>query len=446
MVYRRLVLGVVVQIALIVLVCAAIAYLLTETNMRAPVLLAVFVLIAQIAILLHFVQHTNRELVRFLKAVQHADLSQTFSAARSSGTFQQLAQSFEDVARHLREQRAARAEESSYLDVLVHHVPIAIVTFDEAGRIDLYNRAAHNLFGAQQPLRIDDFDVYGMQFPHALRALEPGREKLMTISRAGEPLLLKVSASSLAMRGREIRIVSLQDIRRDVEARELKAWQNLMRVLTHEIMNSVTPMSSLAATARDLLDDVRLDVASLGTINDVRDALDTIANRGSGLLHFVESYRRLTRLPKPSLQVVSLVELISRVRQLLANELKSKGIAFSDSVAVECEKLTIDGAMVEQALINLVRNAVDALDSVEAGTIALVCDFDATRRPFMSVTDNGQGMSEETLENIFVPFYTTKREGTGIGLNIVQQIMRAHQGSVAITSSPGQGTCVRLIF
>ncbi|HTE40448.1 MAG TPA: ATP-binding protein [Steroidobacteraceae bacterium] len=446
MVYRRFVVGVVVQVVLIVLVCAVVAYLLTATNMRAPALLVILVLVAQVAGLLRFVQYTNRELTRFLEAVQHADLSQTFLAAASSGTFRHLAQSFESVAQHLRDQRAARLEESSYLNTLVHHVPIAIVAFDETGRIDLYNRAAHNLFGVSQPFRIDQLDMFGVEFPHALRVLEPDGEKLLKVLRAGEPLLLKLSAASLAMRGREIRIVSLQDIRRDVEVRELEAWQNLMRVLTHEIMNSVTPMSSLASTARDLLNDVHRDADSAGNIKDVHDALDTIAQRGSGLLHFVESYRKLTRLPTPTLHEVSSIELVSRVRQLLSNELRSKGIAFSDSVAVECETLTVDGAMVEQALINLVRNAVDALGSVEAGSIALVCDLDVSRRPFISVTDNGQGMSEEMLENIFVPFYTTKREGTGIGLNIVQQIMRAHQGSVAITSSPGQGTCVRLIF
>ena len=446
MVYRRFALGVTLQVSLIVLVCAVVAYLLTATDMRAPTALAVLVLIAQIALLLHFVQRTNRELSRFLGVIQHGDLSQSFSPARSSGAFVQLAQSFEGVVQRFRESRLAREEEASYLNTLVHHVPIAVVAFDESGRVDLFNRTARALFGVQQLRNLRDFDGFGADFPQNLLALEAGEETLMKASRAGETLLLKVSAASLAIRGRELKIVSLQDIHRELEVRELKAWQNLIRVLTHEIMNSVTPMSSLASTARDLLDDLAKGGDTASTIRDVHDALDTIAQRGEGLLHFVESYRKLTRLPTPRRQAFSVRDLFSRVHQLMASELERRSISFSQSVAEESESLIADGVLVEQAVINLVRNAIEAINATEAGAIALVCDLDAAGRHTISVTDNGPGMTEETLENVFVPFYTTKREGTGIGLSVVQQIMRSHRGSVAIASSPGKGTCVRLIF
>jgi nitrogen fixation/metabolism regulation signal transduction histidine kinase len=325
-------------------------------------------------------------------------------------------------------------------------VPIAVVAVDESGRLDLFNRAARTLLGVQHLRNLRDFDGFGPDFPLNILALEAGQEKLMKVSRAGETLLLKVSAASLAMRGRELKIVSLQDIRRELEVRELKAWQNLIRVLTHEIMNSVTPMSSLASTARDLLDDVAKggDVAS--TVKDVHDALDTIAQRGNGLLHFVESYRKLTRLPTPRVQTFSVGELFSRVGQLMARELEQRSIALTQSVADESASLTADGVLVEQAVINLVRNAIDAISTGEAGSIVLASDLDATGRQILSVTDNGQGMDEHTLENIFVPFYTTKRDGSGIGLSVVQQILRSHHGSVAVASRPGKGTCVRLIF
>jgi signal transduction histidine kinase len=240
--------------------------------------------------------------------------------------------------------------------------------------------------------------------------------------------------------------VSLQDIRRELEVRELAAWQNLIRVLTHEIMNSVTPMSSLASTARDLLDDVAKGGNAASTIRDVHNALDTIAQRGNGLLHFVESYRKLTRLPSPRVQTFAVGELFSRVQQLMARELAQRSIVLTQSVAARAASLTADGVLVEQAVINLVRNAIDAISTAQAGTIVLAAELDAAGRQILSVTDNGQGMDEHTLENIFVPFYTTKREGSGIGLSVVQQIMRSHHGSVAVASSPGQGSCVRLIF
>jgi signal transduction histidine kinase len=178
----------------------------------------------------------------------------------------------------------------------------------------------------------------------------------------------------------------------------------------------------------------------------VHDALDTIAQRGNGLLHFVESYRKLTRLPSPRVQTFAVGELFSRVQQLMARELAQRSIVLTQSVAARAASLTADGVLVEQAVINLVRNAIDAISTAQAGTIVLAAELDAAGRQILSVTDNGQGMDEHTLENIFVPFYTTKREGSGIGLSVVQQIMRSHHGSVAVASSPGQGSCVRLIF
>jgi two-component system, NtrC family, nitrogen regulation sensor histidine kinase NtrY len=452
MAFRRFALVVTLQVLLIVLVCAVAAYLLTATPYHATTALTLFVLAAQIVVLLHFVQRTNRELSRFLLVIQHGDLSQSFSTPTGSGTFAQLGQSFEGVMQRFRESRIAREEEASYLNTLVHHVPIAVLAVDESGRIDLFNRAARALFGVQQLRNLRDFDGFGEDFPQNILALQAGDEKLLKVVRAGETLQLTVSAASIAMRGRELKIVSLQDIRRELEVRELKAWQNLIRVLTHEIMNSVTPMSSLASTARDLLDDAAKGGDFEGTIKDVHDALDTIAQRGNGLLHFVESYRRLTRLPIPRPQRFSVGELFSRVGQLMATELEQRSIALKQSVAPDSASLTADGVLVEQAVINVVKNAVDAIGSAEAGAaetgrvIVLSSELDAAGRLVISVTDNGAGMDEQILENIFVPFYTTKREGTGIGLSVVQQIMRSHHGSVAVASAPGKGTSVRLLF
>lgn len=450
--YSRFAAGVILQVLLIALVCAVGAYLFTATEFRATTALTIVVLVIQVAVLLYFVQRTNRELNRFLLAIRHGDLTQSFSAVPGSGAFAQLAQSFEGVLQRFRDSRIAREEEATYLNTLVHHVPIAVVAVEESGRVDLSNRAARALFGAQHLRNLHDFHGFGPDFPADILALRVGEEKLIKVSKEGETLLLKVSVASLAMRGRVLRIVSLQDIRRDLEVRELKAWQNLIRVLTHEIMNSVTPMSSLASTARGLLDDAALreelpkEGDGAATLKDVHDALDTIAQRGNGLLEFVESYRRLTRLPTPRPQTFAVEELFSRLRQLMGRGLEQRSIAFTQFVAAECTSLTADAGLVEQAVINLIRNASDAIGTAQAGTLRLAADVDAAGRQVLSVTDNGQGMDEQTLENIFVPFYTTKRDGTGIGLCVVQQIMRAHHGSVALTSRPGEGTSVRLIF
>jgi nitrogen fixation/metabolism regulation signal transduction histidine kinase len=449
MAYRHFRLSVVAQVMLILLVCVAAAYLIVATSYYATTLLVVVVLGLQVAALLHYVQRTNRDLGRFLLMIEHSDFSQTFGVEQAKGSFRDLAAAFERVLQRFRETRAAKEEQASYLNTLVQHVPIAVIGVERSGNVDLFNNAARRLFGVAELRNLRDLAAFGPDFANAILSLVPGRQELLKVTRKNELLQLNVSATELRMRGRDLVIVTLQDIRRELEARELTAWQNLIRVLTHEIMNSVTPISSLAATAGELLTDAQASSApgaADAAVRDAKDAVDTIAQRGTGLIHFVESYRRLTHLPKPTLHSFSVTELFSRIRQLMARELVARSIELSLSVDPAAAELIGDSELIEQAVINLVKNAIDAVNDVSSPKITMSAHIDPSGRPTIAVADNGQGMDEAVRENIFVPFYTTKREGTGIGLSVVQQIMRSHQGSVEVASAPRQGTEIRLAF
>jgi nitrogen fixation/metabolism regulation signal transduction histidine kinase len=449
MAYRHFRLSVVAQVALILLVCVVAAYLIVATSYYATTLLIVIVLGVQVASLLHYVQRTNRDLGRFLLMIEHSDFSQTFGAQRVKGSFRDLADAFERVLQRFRETRTAKEEQASYLNTLVQHVPIAVIAVERSGHVDLFNNAARRLFGVAELRNLRDLAAFGPDFANEILSLAPGQQVLLKVTRNNELLQLNVSATELRMRGRDLAIVTLQDIRRELEARELTAWQNLIRVLTHEIMNSVTPISSLAATAGELLTDALASSApgaADAAVRDAKDAVDTIAQRGTGLVHFVESYRRLTHLPKPTLHSFSVTELFSRIRQLMARELEAQSIGLSLSVDRAAAELIGDSQLIEQAIINLVKNAIDAVNDVTSPEIAMSAYIDPSGRPTIAVADNGQGMDEAVRENIFVPFYTTKREGTGIGLSVVQQIMRSHQGSVEVASAPREGTEIRLAF
>jgi signal transduction histidine kinase len=232
----------------------------------------------------------------------------------------------------------------------------------------------------------------------------------------------------------------------ELEAREVEAWQNLIRVLTHEIMNSATPISSLAATAAELRAEARKHPGETSAIDDAHDAVETIATRSSGLVHFVDNYRRLTRLPKPSPRRCAAAELLDRAAQLMQPELAARGIALARSVTPRNLEINADPELLEQVLINLLRNAMDALGGTARPEIRLAAEIDNAGHAVIAVHDNGQGMDEQVRQNIFVPFFTTKRDGTGIGLSLVRQIMRAHHGSVGVVSAPGEGTAVHLRF
>jgi signal transduction histidine kinase len=236
----------------------------------------------------------------------------------------------------------------------------------------------------------------------------------------------------------------MQDIHGQLEAQEIVAWQNLIRVLTHEIVNSVTPVSSLASTATELLTRVRDGVSDAEAIRDAREAVDTISKRSVGLLNFVENYRRLTRIPAPTFQIFEVRDLVFRIDRLMRQDLERDGIAFRSSVEPLTLELNADPELLEQALINLIRNAVDAVEGVTAPRIHLSGEASPKGRVILAVEDNGRGMPDEVKESIFVPFFTTKRHGTGIGLTLVRQIVRSHQGSINVRSADGEGTNFQL--
>jgi nitrogen fixation/metabolism regulation signal transduction histidine kinase len=420
----------------------------TTTSYYATLLLLAALLIGQVVALARYVERTNRELGRFLSAIRHADFSQSFSMDRPSGSFAELGAAFEDILQRFRNARTQKEEQASYLDTLMQHIPIAVIAFDSAGRVDLFNNAARRLLRVASLRNISDYTGFGETFPGHLRQLAPGRSQLVEVSRDDLPLKLNVAATELRMSGRILKIVTLQDIRRELEARELATWQDLIRVLTHEIMNSVTPISSLATTAAGLLNEVARehDHGVDTALADARDAVDTIATRSAGLLRFAQSYRRLTRVPAPVLRTFPVRDLFSRIRQLMEAQVARRGSTFSASVTPPALELTADADLLEQALLNLVKNAIDAVAGQAGAEVRLTAELGSAGQVVVCVSDDGIGMSERERENLFIPFYTTKRDGTGVGLSLVQQIMRAHHGSVAVTSEPGAGTTVRLRF
>src|SRR5690606_31567818 len=225
--------------------------------------------------------------------------------------FGKLAEAFDRVLERFRETRAAKEEQAGYLHTLVQHVPVAVVAVDAAGQVDLFNNAARRLFGIAELRNLHDLKSFGPELVDGLLELRAGQQQLVKVVRGNELLQLNVSATELRMRGKDLKILTLQDIRRELEARELIAWQNLIRVLTHEIMNSVTPITSLAATAGELLAEAEASggAVAVDAVRDAKDAVDTIAQRGTGLVRFVESYRRLTHMPKPVLKTFPVTEL-----------------------------------------------------------------------------------------------------------------------------------------
>ncbi|HMI65080.1 MAG TPA: ATP-binding protein, partial [Cyclobacteriaceae bacterium] len=261
---------------------------------------------------------------------------------------------------------------------------------------------------------------------------------------------LTIQATELRVRGSTVKLVTLQNIQTELQRQELEAWQNLTRVLRHEIMNSITPISSLTSTLREILDHDLIKKEGIYELKnegaeDLREGLNTIESRSKGLIKFIDAYREYTSLPNPKIRTVRLKDLIEKVALLMRPELKKTTIRFTYSCESEYLTVQADEEMIEQVLINLIKNAVESLAGSDNGKIELNGKY-AENALLIEVRDNGPGIIKEAIDKIFVPFFTTKKTGSGIGLSLSRQIIQMHNGSLSVVSEPDVETVFTLKF
>ncbi|MGA2564851.1 MAG: ATP-binding protein [Steroidobacteraceae bacterium] len=448
MAYSRFQLGVVLRILALVGTLSVLAWSLTHTVWYVASLMLTAASIAQVVRLLQFVNRSGREIARFLGAVAFDDASVTFSGLSTDGAFGELSAAMTRVVNQLRIGRAEREEQAQYLHTLIAHVPVALMMIAEHGEVQLLNPAARRLFESAC-VAIAQFARHGAAFATGLETLKPGESAIIKMERSSAALQLKAAATGLSMSGVHYRLISLQNIEAELTAQEMTAWQTVIRVMAHEVTNSLTPITSLAATAQALVSEALTslpqDDPRHAALADAGEALDTIARRSEGLLHFVQNHRRLTRQMVPKIETVPARRIFVRLQRLLAAELTARNLALSLSISPDTLEINADIELLDQALINLVRNAMEALRDEPDGRIKLSA-FQERGRTVIAVADNGLGITATQREKVFVPFFTTKRQGSGVGLTLVRQIATVHGASVQIDETAGGGATVSIRF
>jgi signal transduction histidine kinase len=330
-------------------------------------------------------------------------------------------------------------------------VGVALCCLDESGSVKMMNEPARRLFAVPHLNSLRSFSRIDERLPELLQQLGDGERKLLNVKRAEDALQLVLYATTFELLEQRYKLVSFQNIRDELDQQEIDSWQKLIRVLTHEIMNSVTPIISLSRLIRDtMIDDTRSPPAFRTLLPQERDdmlrSVTAIHARSSGLLEFVQAYRSFAKLPKPEFADVDVRSLLERVRTLMSQELSAKRIAVDLECAQPGLSIRADARQAEQVLINLVRNAVDALAECPEPRIALRAACNDQGKVLLQVIDNGPGIAPEHLDNIFVPFFTTKRNGTGVGLSVSRQLMQANRGFISVRSVPGEGSMFTLKF
>ncbi len=408
-------------------------------------------IIYQIYLLIHYIETTNRDLSRFFDSIKYADFSQSFSSHQKGKSFQQLYQAFNAVIRDFHQARREREEQYRYLQTVVQHIGVGIIVFKMNDEVDLINNAAKRLLKINHLRKLEQLNHLHPQFVEKIISLKSGTRTLFKFTDKDDFLQLAIYAADFTMHQQKYRLISLQNIQSELEEKEMEAWQNLIRVLTHEIMNSVTPISSLASTARDLLTRFTTKASPDPAVNseimtDVESAVQTIEKRSQGLLTFVENYRKLTKIPRPDFQIFLINELFQRIINLMQPQFNLKNLTIQKQISPETLELTADPLLVEQVLINLIKNSLEAMTSIPQPMIHLLAKLDERGRILIEVTDNGVGIEQNVLENIFIPFFTTKEQGSGIGLSLSRQIMRLHGGTISVRSIPNRETVFTLRF
>lgn len=439
---------VILRVIFLGLTMALFSFMVTRPNMLFAAILTFAILIFQLGDIFRFVNQTNRKLTRFLESVKYSDFISGFTADNKLGkSFKDLNIAFNEVLEAYRKARSEKEEHWQYLNSVVQQVRTGILSFDTDGNIQLMNTNAKKFLGIISIRNIHELIAVNPKLYHALNSVGPGKSELY---KGSNELYLTIQSTELRIRAVDVKLVTLQNIQPELQKQELEAWQNLTRVLRHEIMNSITPISSLTSTLREILDhdmerkNNHYELKEEGA-EDLKEGLSTIENRSKGLIKFIDAYREYTSLPEPKMNLVRLKDVIDKVAQLMKPELKKTNISFHSECPSEYLIIQADVEMIEQVLINLLKNAIEAMSETVNPRLELIGHYDeSTVR--IDVIDNGPGIIPEALKHIFVPFYTTKRTGSGIGLSLSRQIMQMHKGSITVESEPDVRTIFTLRF
>ncbi len=451
MVFKRFYLVIIARILLIAASIFLFVYLVTIARHEVSSIILGLLIIFQVYMLIHYVNRTNYKLSQFFDSIRYADFSTTFSDKNMGKSFEKMSKSFNEVMDEFKKNRAEKEEHYNYLQTVVQHINIGIICFDSEGRIDMYNNAAKRLLRKNIIRNINDLENVKEDLPETMMKLKAGDKILVKIFTEDEIKQLSMYATEFRMRGEEFVLVAFHDIHAELEEKEIESWQKLIRVLTHEIMNSITPISSLASTIRDILideseDQHKVRVLDEEEIENIENALMTIKRRSEGLLNFVDIYRNLTRIPQPNFRYFPVREAFERAEQLLKPKIDKFSINCNCKVYPEELMLTADPDLLDQVLINLVLNAIDAVSKVDRPEISLIAYNNQNNRTLIEVADNGTGIKPDIVDKIFMPFFTSKKEGSGIGLSLSRQIMSLHKGSISVKSKPEEGTVFTLTF
>ena len=439
---------VIIRLVLILSVGFAAVLLVAGTDYwMVAVWLGLFIILLIIE-LIRFHERSRSAFREFLVSIKQEDFSTLSTLKEKDVELQEAYQMILEKFKYLRIQKETHYH---YLQRVIEHVDAALICLDHNLDIQLINKSAKDLLQVPEIKDLRSLEKIDRNLVTLIREIESGQKEIIRLVRHGKILNLSVRATTFTLEKDKYKIVSLHDIKTELEEQEVESWQKLVRILTHEIMNSTIPITNMVGLARDfLVDDEGIPKKIPGLekeeIDDLVESLATAEIRSKGLVKFVQTTKDLARIPEPSISEIGVDALFNRIKGFFKNDLKQLKIDFKVILRKSNLVINADLEMIEQVLINLVKNAIEAVKDSSEPKIKILADQNDNLSVVISVCDNGPGIPEENLGNIFIPFFSTKKEGSGIGLSLSRQIMKLHRGRIDVETEPGAGTTFILEF
>jgi len=454
---QRFTIQVTARVLVIILFCVLLSYFIVKSYWFSSLGILTFIII-QGAFLVKYVNHTNYSLVKFINALKNEDYSVYFSPTQKGDSFAKVYDDFNLIIKMFKLNKIEKEAQYKYFKYILEHVNLGIISIKKEDLISdqttneilFLNQAACTIL--KQP-RHKYWHRLSQKTPWLeleIKKIINGGKSLIDIGNDSEHKQLSLEVVEIQLLGVPYLIISFQDIRSEIEQKEIEAWHNVIRVLAHEMLNSFTPVSSLASTVKSITEDTDGTILSVKNlteedIQDINMAVKTIKKRSDGLLDFVNDYRTISSLPNPNKLKINIKQFLASIELLMKQILGEANINLNIFNIPNNATIIADSKLIEQVLINLINNSIHALQGIENPEISIHCLIEADKTVIM-LKDNGKGIEEEIINQIFIPFYTTKKNGSGIGLSLSKNILKKHNGNLLVNSVPGKSTTFSLIF
>jgi nitrogen fixation/metabolism regulation signal transduction histidine kinase len=445
--FRRFEFKIFIRILLLFTTLMVAAYLLINSTLIYLFLLLP-IIIYQLAELYRFQNRTQKELDQFVQSIRYRDFSRHFNVKHAPIELQQLREGFNQITSTFKDISKEKETSFQYLQKILELVDTGIMSYGvESGEVIWMNESLKKMLQLPFLKTIHSLMSRDEALYNEIVSLKPTESKIAMVHLENRSFKILLSATAFQTDGKKFMLIAFQNINEALDETESKAWKKLLSVMTHEIMNSVAPISSLADTLKNRLENSVEHLNNKnGAVHDLEIGIETIKRRSESLLKFAETYRNLNKVTKPNLKKVYVRDLFENLYQLMEPTLDQKNIEMDIILKDPNLTVEVDPSLIEQVLINLIVNAKEALKDRPDARIVLSGLLSSKEKPLIKVADNGSGIDEDILENIFIPFFSTKKTGSGIGLSLCKQIMMLHRGNINVHSVPGEGTVFTLQF